>query len=243
MRSGELDTMSTGNDAELRGLVDRLERLQTSLPQDTAEEIKTGVDEACREAARIQATFAGQACLADEEGSASTRDEPGRLRKVGAYLVSLIVVAGVVVGVALLNRFGATGRGKLGRNRDTSRGYVGVWRLALQTSHRIAPHRLLVCHCLLRGAADAGDLRLHRHTDMRPISQNVSNMITMVLVSWAKVGKVKRHELWRRHGETLMGTPVRAECPKAGSRDRNFARNLVAGSRRPQFCLKTFRPF
>jgi hypothetical protein len=109
MRSGELDTMSTGNDAELRGLVDRLERLQTSLPQDTAEEIKASVDEACREAARIQATFAGQACLADEEGSASPRGEPGRLRKVGAYLVSLIVVAGVVVGVALLNRFGATG--------------------------------------------------------------------------------------------------------------------------------------
>jgi hypothetical protein len=64
----------------------------------------------------------------------------------------------------------------------------------------------------------------------------MSNMITMVLVSWAKVGKVKCHELWRRHGETLMGKPVRAECPKAGSRDRNFARNLVAGSRRAQFC-------
>jgi hypothetical protein len=109
MRSGELDTISTGKDAELGGLVDRLERLQTSLPQDTAEEIRASVDEACREAARIQATFAGQACLADEEGSASPRDEPGRLRKVGAYLVSLIVVAGVVVGVALLNRFGATG--------------------------------------------------------------------------------------------------------------------------------------
>ncbi|MFH0915101.1 MAG: hypothetical protein V1912_01470 [bacterium] len=106
MQPGESDATFNSSDVGLGVLLDQLERMQESFPRKTKEEIRVALDEACKQAAQVRAALAHQTGSTREERSDSQGDEVGWLRKVGAYLVSLIIVAGVLVGVALLGRFG-----------------------------------------------------------------------------------------------------------------------------------------